>query len=125
MVFIFLPFILRLHIPLRGSRESGHEIDNSNTSSKDTKIRHLLDGTDNSDPEYKKQLIDEINTCVALPREFHHKIKSLSIQPADSADTCYEKLDMELTKENWESIESFDVLKKIDKITTLVSVHRT
>ena len=101
--------------------ESGHEIDNSNDSSKDTKILHLLDGTDNSDPEYKKQLIDEINTCVALPREFHHNIKSLSIQPGDSADMCYEKLDMELAKENWESIESLDILKKIDKITTLVS----
>ena len=28
---------------------------------------------------------------------------------------------MELAKENWESIESLDVLKKIDKITMLVS----
>ena len=38
-----------------------------------------------------------------------------------TADTCYEKLDMELAKENWEAIESLDILKKIDKITTLVS----
>lgn len=111
----------KLDLHHKDGRKSGHEIDNSNASSKDTKILHLLDGTDNSDPEYKKQLIDEINTCVALPREFHHKIKSLSIQSSDSADTCYEKLDMELAKENWESIESLDVLKKIDKITMLVS----
>ena len=98
----------KLDLHHKNGRESGHEIDISNTSSKDTKILHLLDGTDDSNPEYKKQLIDEINTCVALPSEFHHKIKSLSIQPGDSADTCYEKLDMELAKENWESIESLD-----------------
>ena len=47
----------KLDLHHKDGRESGHEIDNSNLSSKDTKIRHLLDGTDNSDPEYKKKLI--------------------------------------------------------------------
>ena len=50
----------KLDLHHKDGRESGHEIDNSNDSSKDTKILHLLKGTDNSDPEYKKQLIDEI-----------------------------------------------------------------
>ena len=68
--------------------------------------------------------LPEINTCVALPTEFHHKIKSLSIQLGDSADMCYEKLDAQLAKENWESIKSLDILKKIDKITTLVSSQK-
>jgi len=114
----------KLDLHHKDGRESGHEIDDNNSSSKDTKILRLLKGTDNSDPEYKEQLIDEINTCVALPREFHHKIKSLSIQPNDSADTCYKKLDEELAKENWESIKSLDILKIIDKITTLVSSQK-
>ena len=114
----------KLDLHHKDGRESGHEIDNSNKPPKDTKILRLLNGTDNSDPEYKKQLIDEISTCVALPREFHNKIKSLSIQPGDSADTCYEKLDTELAKENWESIESLDILKKVDKITTLISSQK-
>ena len=31
-----------------------------------------------------------------------------------SADICYEKLDTELDKENWGSIESLNILKKIE-----------